>query len=98
VHVSLPLVLAGTGLTAAFFLWVIGAGLRAGLRPVTTGAKGMVGRHGTVVERIDGEGRVRIGDEVWNATATAVLERGAAVEVVSVSGLQLAVRPTHREG
>jgi membrane protein implicated in regulation of membrane protease activity len=40
---------------------------------------------------------VRIGDEVWNASAASVLEVGAEVEVVSVSGLRLAVRPPRRE-
>ena len=93
VQVSLPIVFAGTGVTVAFFTWVIGAGLRAGLRPVTTGAAGLVGRRGVVVERIAGTGRVRLGDEVWNATAATELEVGSAVEVVSVSGLQLSVRP-----
>lgn len=98
VHVDLPLVIAGTGLTAGFFLWVIGAGLRAGRRRVTTGPQGMVGQHGVVMERIDGAGMVRIGDELWSATATTVLDTGTAVEVVSVSGLQLSVRPLRREG
>jgi len=98
VQVDLPLVIAGTALTAGFFLWVIGAGLRAGRRKVTTGLQGLVGQHGVVMERIDGTGMVRIGDELWSATATAVLEQGTAVEVVSVSGLQLSVRPLRREG
>jgi membrane-bound serine protease (ClpP class) len=98
VQVSMPLVIAGTGLTAGFFLWVIGAGLRAGRRKVTTGAEGMVGRRGVVVERIVDSGQVRIGDELWSATATAVLDVGTPIEVVSVSGLQLSVRQLHREG
>ena len=98
VQVDLPLVIAGTALTAGFFLWVIGAGLRAGRRKVTTGASGMVGLHGVVVGRVDGDGMVRIGDELWSATATTVLEIGTAIEVVSVSGLRLSVRQLHREG
>lgn len=98
VQVSLPLVVAGTALTAGFFLWVIGAGLRAGRRRVTTGAPGLVGQRGVVVGKIDVAGMVRIGDELWSATADEVLETGAAVEVVSVSGLQLSVRRLRREG
>jgi membrane-bound serine protease (ClpP class) len=97
VHVSLPVVFMGTGVTAAFFLWVVGAGLRAGRLPVTTGAAGMTGRRGTVVERIVDLGRVRIGDEVWNASSASVLEVGTEVEVVSVSGLRLSVRRPLRE-
>ncbi len=98
VRVDPVLVLAGTVLTAGFFLWVIGAGLRAGRRKVTTGAPGLVGMHGVVVERIAGGGMVRIGDELWSATSDAVLDTGAEVEVVSVSGLQLSVRALRREG
>lgn len=98
VRVDPVLVVAGTALTAGFFLWVIGAGLRAGRRKVTTGAPGLVGMHGVVVERIAGGGMVRIGDELWSATSDAVLDTGAEVEVVSVSGLQLSVRALRREG
>lgn len=98
VRVDPVLVVAGTALTAGFFLWVIGAGLRAGRRKVTTGAPGLVGMHGVVVERIAGGGMVRIGDELWSATSDAELDTGAEVEVVSVSGLQLSVRALRREG
>lgn len=98
VQVDLPLVIAGTALTAGFFLWVIGAGLRAGRRRVTTGPQGLVGQHGVVMEHIDGAGMVRIGDELWSATSAEVLDPGTPVEVVSVSGLQLSVRPLRREG
>jgi membrane-bound serine protease (ClpP class) len=97
VHVSLPVVLVGTAITAGFFLWIVGAGLRSRQLPVTTGSRGLVGRRGTVVERIDGSGRVRLGDELWNATAASALETGTEVEVVAMSGLQLSVRQVHRE-
>lgn len=96
VSVSLPVVVTGTGVTAAFFLWVIGAGLRAGRRPVATGAGGLVGLRGTVVERIDGTGRVRLGDEIWNAAAADPAEVGEEIEVVGSSGLQLTVKRVHR--
>jgi membrane-bound serine protease (ClpP class) len=98
VRVDPVLVVTGTALTAGCFLWVIGAGLRAGRRKVTTGAPGLVGMHGVVVERIAGGGMVRIGDELWSATSDAVLDTGAEVEVVSVSGLQLSVRALRRKG
>lgn len=98
VQVAIPVVLTGTGITVAFFLWVIGAGLRAARRPVETGMKGMIGRHGTVVERIDGTGVVRLVDELWKATASAPIEVGAEVEVVAVTGLQVTVKRIHREG
>ena len=98
VHVALPIVGAVTGVTVLFFLGVVGAGLRARARPVVTGAAGLVGRRGTVLERIAPAGRVRLADEVWNATADAALEAGAAVEVVELQGLIVRVRPVRQEG
>lgn len=98
VQVSLPVVVTGTAVTVAFFLWVIGSGVRALGRSVQTGIKGMVGRHGVVVERIDGTGVVRLVDEIWKATADEPIEIGAEIEVVEMRGLQVTVKRIHREG
>jgi membrane-bound serine protease (ClpP class) len=98
VRVALPVVLLVTGTTVAFFLGIVGAGLRAGKRPVATRSAGLVGRAGIVVERLAPAGRVRFGDEVWNATADQVLDPGATVEVAEVKGLVVRVRPARQEG
>jgi membrane-bound serine protease (ClpP class) len=98
VRVALPVVLAGTAITVLFFLGIIGAGLRARARPVTTRAGGLMGRRGVVLERLAPGGRVRIGDEVWNAKADAPLETGTAVEVVELQGMVVRVRPARQEG
>jgi membrane-bound serine protease (ClpP class) len=98
VRVALPVVAFGTGVTLLFFLVVIGAGLRARARPVVSGRAGLVGLRGTVLERLAPAGRVRIGDEVWNARADATLEAGAAVEVVELQGLIVRVKPVRQEG
>lgn len=97
VSVSVPVVALGTLVTLVFFLGVIGAGLRARRRPVVTRAGGMVGRAGVVLERLAPSGRVRIGDELWNATADAPLEAGAAVEVVALEGMTVRVCPARKE-
>ncbi len=91
--VSVGLVLGATAATALFFLLVIGAGIRAQRSRVRTGRLGLVGQIGTVLERLAPAGRIRIGDELWNARSEQNLEVGETVEVVGVSGLTLAVRP-----
>ena len=98
VRVAIPVVLGVTAVTVLFFLGIVGAGLRARRRPVVTGAPGFVGRRGIVVERIAPAGRVRFGDEVWNATADQVLDPGTAVEVAELKGLVVRVRPARQEG
>ncbi len=98
VSVSLPVVALGTTVTVLFFAFVIGAGLRAGLRPVATRSGGLAGRRGVVIERLGPEGRVRIGDEFWNARADTTLEVGAVVEVVELKGMVVRVRPVRQEG
>jgi membrane-bound serine protease (ClpP class) len=98
VSVALPVVVTVTGVTLVFFLGVIGAGLRARARPVVTRSGGLIGRRGVVVERVSPTGRVRIGDELWNARAESPLEVGAAIEVVELQGLIARVRPARQEG
>jgi len=91
-------VIAGATLsTAAFFLIVVGAGLRAQRRRVATGGPGLVGAHATVVDRLAPGGRVRLGNEYWNAAASAPLEVGTEVEIIGVDGLTLRVRPLAKE-
>jgi len=97
-RLSLPVIAAATIATTAFFLWVVGAGLRAQRRRVTTGGAGLVGSRAMVIERTDRRGRVRLGDEIWNAASDAPLEVGNEVEIMGVDGLVLRVRPLAKEG
>ena len=98
VRVSWAVVLGGTVTTAVFFLVIIAAGLRAQRYPVRTGAKGMVGARGVVLERVAPQGRVRLGDETWNARSLRDIEVGAEVEIMGVDRLTLVVRPAVKEG
>ena len=97
-HVSLALVAAVTTVTLLFFVFVIGAGVRARRRPVVNGSAGLLGVRAVVCEALAPAGRVRIGAEVWNATASVVVATGVVVEVTGVDGLTLRVRPAIREG
>jgi membrane-bound serine protease (ClpP class) len=97
VRVSLGVIAAATIVTATFFLLVIGAGIRAQRRSVTTGAGGLIGKRGVVVERLALDGRVRLGGEYWNAVSSQPLDVGLEVEVIGVDGLRLTVRPSAKE-
>ena len=96
-RLSLVVVLVATGVTALFFLMVVGAGLRAQARRVTTGSAGLVGQRAVVIERLAPDGTVRLGDEIWKAVASTPVEAGNAVEITGIEGLTLRVRPMAKE-
>ena len=98
VRVARPLVLAVTGLTVAFFLFVVGAALRARRGPRHSGSGALSGRQALVIEALSPRGRVRLDGEVWNAQSEARIEVGATVVVTGVDGLTLQVRPANPSG
>jgi membrane protein implicated in regulation of membrane protease activity len=62
---------------------------------VRTGAEGMIGERGEVIEAFEeGSGRVRVYGEIWSARSPGrELAIGERVRVAAVSGLTLEVRP-----
>jgi membrane-bound serine protease (ClpP class) len=97
VRVSWSIIGGAAITTTAFFLFVIGAGLRAQRRAVRTGWKGLVGARAVVVERVDPRGRVRVAGELWDAESSASIEVGTEVIIVGVDRLKLRVRPAAKE-
>lgn len=93
---GLPLtwIIPATVLTALFFLFVIGAGLRAQFQPAKTGREGMTGKIATAMTAIDqAGGKVLFEGEYWEAVSQAPVAPGARAEVVGVDGLVLRVKP-----
>jgi len=59
-----------------------------------TGVGSMLGATGAVIDRLDPEGTIRLGPELWAASleqGSAPVEVGAAVQVVAIDGLRLTV-------
>jgi membrane-bound serine protease (ClpP class) len=96
-QVSWSIIAGATITTTAFFLFVIGAGLRAQRRAVRTGWKGLVGARAVAVERLGPRGRVRVAGELWNAESETSVEVGTDVIIVGVDRLMLRVRPAAKE-
>jgi membrane-bound serine protease (ClpP class) len=93
-RLSLAYLIPATILTAAFFIWVAGAGLRAQLLPVRVGKETLVGKCVPALERIQaGGGRIFVDGEYWNAVSDTPVEPGQSVEVIGISGLTLKVKP-----
>lgn len=93
-RLSLAWIIPATALTALFFIFVVGSGLRAQFLPVRAGKETLLGRTTTAVARIDpAGGKVFVEGEYWNAVSDAPILAGQPVEIVGITGLTLKVKP-----
>jgi membrane-bound serine protease (ClpP class) len=91
---SLRWIIPATALTAAFFIFVVGKGIRAQFKPARSGAETMIGRTVNALSRIDSAGgRVFVEGENWNAVSPTPVEAGQPVEITGLDGLTLKVKP-----
>src|SRR2546426_9517400 len=92
-RLSLNYIIPATLVTAAFFIFVIGKGLRAQLMPVKAGAETMVGKTVTALTPIDSRGgRVFVEGEYWNAVSDTPIEKGEVAEIAAVQGLTVKLK------
>jgi membrane-bound serine protease (ClpP class) len=92
-RISLTLILTIAALTAAFFAFAVGAGIRAQSRRVQTGREALVDAVGVARTDLAPIGSVFLQGELWSAEAAdGTIPAGRRVRVVQVSGLQLKVR------
>lgn len=93
-RLSLFTVIPATVVTAVFFIFVVGAGLRAQFLPVRSGQETMLGKVAPALSHIDARGgKVFVEGEYWNALSDTPIEAGMPVEIVGLTGLTLKVRP-----
>ena len=93
-RLSLGYIIPATLITALFFVFVVGKGLRAQLLPVRAGTETMVGKTVTALTPIDSRsGRVFIEGEYWNAVSDMPIGKGDFAEIAAVQGLTLKVQP-----
>jgi membrane-bound serine protease (ClpP class) len=93
-QLSLRWIIPGTLVTALFFFFVVGKGIRAQFKPATTGLQAMPGKTASALSRIDpAGGQVFIDGETWRAVSATPVEAGQAVEISAIEGLTLKVKP-----
>ncbi len=93
IRVDWTLIIPFTLVTAAFFLFVVGAGLRAQRRKVVTGQEGLVGESGTIISTIGGGLKIQVHGELWEAQSSKVIQVGQRARVVAVKGMRLTIEP-----
>ncbi len=90
--ISRSLIVTTTIITALFFLFIVGMGLRAQKYKPVSGAEGMIGEEGEAISLLNPIGRIKIHGEEWNAEAIAgSIEATKKVKVVRVENLKLFV-------
>ena len=94
-RVSLQLAVFIALLTGAFFLYAVGAGIRAQRVAVRTGREALVGAEGVARTDLAPDGTAFVQGELWTAAAEpgVTIRQGDRIRVVAVEGLRLRVRP-----
>ena len=92
-RLSLSYIIPATFVTALFFVFLIGKGLRAQLLPIKAGAETLIGKTVTALTAIDSRGgRIFVEGEHWNAVSDTSIEKDEVVKIVAVQGLTLKVK------
>jgi len=95
-RISVGAIVGTAATTAAFFLFVVGAGVKALRTRTKTGMEGLVGEIGVVRTRLAPRGQIFLSGELWNAESEGEVEPGASVRVTGMDGLTLRVVPVQR--
>ncbi|MGH2553105.1 MAG: NfeD family protein, partial [Chitinophagaceae bacterium] len=97
VKISRTLIITATVVSALFFLFVIGAGLKAQRRKGVTGIQALTGAIGEVTETLSPVGTIRVMGEIWNAESVAGnISKGEKVRIKEMRKLKLYVEPIHQ--
>ncbi|MDX2478899.1 MAG: nodulation protein NfeD [Desulfuromusa sp.] len=92
-QISRAVIAATVTVSAGFILLATGMVIRTQRKPVTSGQEGMVGKIGAAIEPINGEGRVFVHGESWQACSDKPIATGEKIEIIQVmDGLNLKVK------
>lgn len=91
--ISIPIIIAFTIVSLAFFIWVMRLFLNSRSAKVVTGIEEMIGSAAEVVEANQNEYLVHCHGETWSAHSNSKLEVGQKVKVTELFGLILNVKP-----
>ena len=91
-RISRAVIYTATAVSALFFLFVLGAGIKAQGRKVVTGLDALIGDTGEVVEALEPSGMVRVQGELWSAESlSGAIGKGEKVRIREMKNLKLYV-------
>ena len=92
VTISWEVIIITVLLSALFFIFAIGMGIKAQKRKPTTGMQGIIGEHGEAISDLRPDGSVKVHGEIWNAVSLdGALKRGTKITVAEIENLVLKV-------
>ena len=95
--ISRSVIIPATAVTALFFLFIIGMGIKAQRRKVVTGLEALTGNTGEVIEALDPSGTVKVNGETWNAESlSGSIAKGEKVRIKEIKNLKLYVEPFNK--
>jgi membrane-bound serine protease (ClpP class) len=93
IRVSLELIISMAVFTLVVVTFLVSMVIRSHRARVATGAEGLLHKYGVTRTQVGRRGKVFVHGEIWNASADEEIPAGSPVEIVSVDGLTLRVRP-----
>ena len=92
-RISRGVIIPAVIVTAAFFLFMVGMGIRAQRTKNVTGSDSMVGETGEAMEEFENAGSVLVHGEIWRAESVGgkKIEKGQKVRVTGIEGFKLFV-------
>jgi membrane-bound serine protease (ClpP class) len=96
--IPMSIIIAATTVTALFFLFVIGLGLKSQRLKVVTGVEAMTGAEGETLTILDPVGRVKTDGEVWNAiSVSGNIPVGEKIRIRAIKDMTLYVEQINTE-
>ncbi len=93
ISLSWKVIVVSAVVSAAFFIFIIGMGIRAQRLKPTTGIQGMIGEIGETITPLEPDGKVRIHGEIWTAVSLeGKIDTGTKIQADGLDNLTLKVR------
>jgi membrane-bound serine protease (ClpP class) len=91
-EISWVVIIASVAISAFFFVFLLGLGLKVQRKKPTTGTEGLIGETGEVITPLNPEGTIRVHGEFWQAESSgAKIGKGEHVRVIKIQNLKLMV-------
>lgn len=90
-RISLPVIIGTTGASAVFILLLMSRVITLRKKKVRTGEEALIGMIGEAAKDFDGEGKIWITGELWQAKSPDPIHKGEKVRIISRDGLELTV-------
>lgn len=92
IKISRSVIFAATAVSALFFLFIVGLGMKAQRLKVVTGVEALIGDTAEVLDILDPFGTVKVQGETWNAESlSGVISKGEKVRIKEMKNLKLYV-------